>query len=90
MRASMGARLGRLEGARRHAIDGLVIIRRVIEADGTMADVVCCQSADGRFTWERGADEEPEDFERRVTEAASRLTRTGTLIFLPDNRRDKQ
>jgi len=89
MKTNLRKRLGRLERAGDQTVESPVIIWRIVDPDGTMADPVRSQSADGRFIWEREPQESFEDFEKRVIEAASRLPSTQSLIMRPDDRRDR-
>ena len=86
MTRNLNARLERLEG-RLSPPQGLVVIMRtIVWADGTVI-TNRCESTDRQHCWEQGPNESLDDFTRRVSDDAERITNHGRVALLPFNRR---
>ncbi len=65
------------------APSGLVIIRRIVEADGSFAPVSSYTTTERTHVWRREDGETFDDFERRVVDEAERLAvRRGRAVGL--------
>jgi hypothetical protein len=74
-------RLERLEKRRKPPQDVVVIWRTIVEADGSIVAPTYYEASDREHVWERGPDESPEDFQRRVSDDVQRITEGNTDRF---------
>jgi hypothetical protein len=84
MSRNLDARLAKLELALKPQPDCFVILRQIVNADGSFEEPVTLETSDGSHRWNRIDGETREDFERRVCEDASRFGRT-VLLFSRDD-----
>jgi hypothetical protein len=83
MKISLEGRLSKLEAHSDLASkEPLVIIRTVIEADGSAAEMPAYVDADGRL-WARRPGESYADFEARILNEAKSAARHGVAVLRP-------
>lgn len=57
------------------------IIWRVVEPDRSVGEPGRCKTVDGLLSWNRGADESADDFEKRINADATATGRQKLIMF---------
>jgi hypothetical protein len=82
MSRSHDTRLERLEKRIKPRQDSIVILRTIVEADGSTVAPDHYETSDGKYHWEQEPNESGKDFERRVLDDAERIADHGTAVGL--------